>query len=60
MDRPEPGSMPGGHILVKSLDGVGAGQFTVFLVHVVGAAARVVADPDTKVLNFQGSFLVDL
>lgn len=52
--------MPGGHILVESLNGIGAGQFTVFLVHVVGAAARVVADPNTKILNFQGSLLVDL
>lgn len=60
VDRPEPGSMPGGHILVESLDGVGAGQFTVFLVHVVGTTARVITDPDTEVLNFQGSLLVDL
>lgn len=52
--------MPGGHILVESLDGVGAGQFTIFLVHVVGATARVVTDPDTEVLNFHGSLLVDL
>lgn len=60
VDRPEPCSMPGGHILVESLDGVGAGQFTVFLVHVVGTAARVITNPDTEVLNFQGSLLVDL
>lgn len=52
--------MPGGHILIKSLDGGGAGQFTVFLVHVVGTAAGVVADPDTKILNFQRSLLVNL
>lgn len=60
VDRPEPGSMPGGHILVESLDGVGAGQFTVFFVHVVGATTRVITDPDAEVLNFQGSLLVDL
>lgn len=52
--------MPGGHILVESLNGVGAGQLTVFLVHVVGAAAGVVADPDAKILDLQGSLLVDL
>lgn len=60
MDRPEPGSMPGSHILVESLDGVGTGQFTIFLVHVVGTTARVVTDPDTEVLDLQGSLLVDL
>lgn len=60
VDRPEPGSMPGGHILIESLDGGGAGEFTVFLVHVVGTAARVVTDPDTKILNFQRSLLVNL
>jgi len=60
VDRPEPGSMPGGHILIECLDGFGAGKFTIFLVHVVGATARIITDPDTKVLDFQGPFLVDL
>jgi hypothetical protein len=50
----------GGHILVKSVDGSNAGHLTVLLVHVVGAGARVVADPDTEVLDLLGALLVDL
>jgi hypothetical protein len=50
----------GGHILVESVDGVGAGHLTVLLVHVVGAGAGVVTDPDTEVLDDLGALLVDL
>ena len=52
--------MPGGHILVQSLDSIGAGHLAVLLVHVVGAGARVVSDPDTEVLDLGGALLVDL
>lgn len=52
--------MTGGHILVESVDGGNAGHLTVLLVHVVGAGARVVADPDTEVLDLLGALLVDL
>ena len=52
--------MPRSHVLVKGLDGVGAGELTELLVHVVRAGARVVADPDTKVLDLERLLFVDL
>lgn len=60
MDGPEAGTVPGGHVLVESLDSVGAGHLTVLLVHVVGAGPGVVADPDTEVLDLLGTLLGDL
>lgn len=41
-------------------DGSRRGQVSVLSVHVVGAAAGVVTQPDTKVLHLQGSLLMDL
>ena len=52
--------MTGGHVLVESIDGGDAGHLAVLLVHVVGAGARVVADPDTEVLDLLGALLGDL
>jgi hypothetical protein len=52
--------MTGGHILVESIDGGDTRHLAVFLVHVVGAGARVVSDPDTEVLDLLGTLLVDL
>jgi hypothetical protein len=46
--------------LVKSVDGGDTGHLTVLLVHVVGAGAGIVADPDTEVLDLLGALLVDL
>lgn len=60
MDRSETGTVAGGHVRVQGLDGVGPGHLTVLLVHVVGAGARVVADPDAEVLDLQRVLLVDL
>jgi hypothetical protein len=60
LDRPEAGAVTGGHILVESVDGGDAGHLTVLLVHVVSARARVVADPDTEVLDLLGALLGDL
>ena len=60
VDRPEAGTVTGGHVLVEGLDGVGAGHLTVLTVHVVGTGARVVADPDANVLDLEGVLLVDL
>ena len=60
MDRPEAGTVTGRHVGVESLDGIGSGQLTVLLVHVVRARAGVVADPDTEVLDLQGVLLGDL
>ena len=52
--------MAGSHILVESVDGSNTGHLTVLLVHVVGTGARIVADPDTEVLDLLGALLVDL
>jgi len=60
VNRSEPGAVAGSHVLVHGLDGVRPGHFTVLLVHVVGAGARVVSDPDTKVLDLERVLLVDL
>jgi hypothetical protein len=60
VDRPEPGTVAGGHVGVEGIDGVGAGHLAVLLVHVVGAGARVVPDPDAKVLDLEGVLLKDL
>jgi len=53
VDRPEAGTMPGCHVLVKALDCISAGEITELLVHVVGSRARVVTEPDTEVLDLQ-------
>jgi len=60
VDRPEASTVAGRHVGVESLDGIGSGQLTVLLVHVVCTRARVVADPDTEVLDLQGVLLRDL
>ena len=60
MDGPEAGTVAGSHVLVQSLDGLSAGHLTVLLVHVVGAGARVVTQPDTEVLDLGGTLLGDL
>lgn len=60
MDRPEAGTVPGGHVLVEGLDGIGTTELTELLVHVVRAGTRVVTDPDTEVLDLQGLLLRDL
>lgn len=60
VDSPEASAVTGGHVLVEGLDGVGAGHLTVLTVHVVSAGARVVADPDTNVLDLLGVLLGDL
>jgi len=59
MDRPETSAVPGSHILVEGLDGIGAGKLTVLLVHIVSSAAGVVTDPDSKVLDFLRTLLMD-
>ena len=52
--------MTGSHVLVESLDGLHTAHLTELLVHVVSTGARVVAEPDTKVLDLEGTLLVDL
>ena len=51
--------MSGGHVLIQSLDGIGTAEFSVLLVHVVGAGAGIISKPDTKVLDLERVFLVD-
>lgn len=51
--------MSGSHVLVQCLDGFGAAHFSVLLVHVVGTRARIVADPDAKVLDLERALLMD-
>jgi len=60
VDRPESGTVAGSHVLVEGVDSLGTRHLTVFLVHVVGTGARVVTDPDTKVLDLGGPLLMDL
>lgn len=60
VDRPEAGTVAGSHVGVEGLDGSGPRGLAVLLVHVVGAGARVVADPDAEVLDLQGVLLGDL
>ena len=52
--------MTGSHVLVEGLNGVGTAHLTELLVHVVGAGARVVTQPDTEVLDLGGTLLGDL
>lgn len=60
MDRPEASTVTGGHVGVQSLGSISSGELAVLLVHVVGAGARVVSDPDTEVLDLGGVLLVQL
>jgi hypothetical protein len=56
----ESGTVTSSHVLVQRLNGVGSGHLTELLVHVVGAGAGVVTQPDTEGLDLQGALLVDL
>ena len=60
MDGPEPRTMPSSHILIETLNGIRARELTVLLVHVMCTGTRVVADPNTEVLDLQRLLLVDL
>lgn len=42
------------------LDGLSAGELAILLVHVVSARARIVTNPDTKVLDLHGLLLEHL
>jgi hypothetical protein len=60
VDGAEAGTVASSHVLVESLNGLGPAHLTELLVHVVGAGAGVVAEPDTEVLDLEGALLVDL
>lgn len=53
VDRPEAGTMPGSHVLVKAFDCISTGEVTELLVHVMGSRSRVVTQPNTEVLDLQ-------
>jgi len=52
--------MSGTHVTVALSDSARCGQVTVLSVHVVSATARVITQPDTKVLDGCWSLLVNL
>jgi hypothetical protein len=56
-DGAETGTVTSSHVLVEGLNGVGTAHLTELLVHVVGTGARVVAEPDTEVLDLGGALL---
>lgn len=60
VNRSEAGTVAGSHVVVKRLDSIGAGELTVLLVHVVGARAGIVANPDPKVLHRGRALLENL
>lgn len=60
VDGAETSTVLGSHILVAGSDGISTGELTVLLVHVMGARARVIANPNTKVLHLHGLLLEDL
>jgi len=59
VNGPKSRTMSGRHILVKCLDGICPAHFAILLVHVVGARSRIITNPDAKVLDLEGSLLVD-
>lgn len=60
MDGAEAGTVTSSHVLVEGLNSLGPAHLTELLVHVVGTGARVVAEPDTEVLDLERALLVDL
>lgn len=60
MDGAKAGTVTSSHVLVEGLNSLGPAHLTELLVHVVGTGARVVAEPDTEVLDFERALLVDL
>ena len=60
VDRPEAGTVACSHILIEGLDGIRTSELPELLVHVVGAGARIITEPDAEVLDLQRLLLVDL
>lgn len=60
VDRGKTGTVARSHVLVQRLGGLSTGERTELLVHVVGARARVVSQPNGEVLDLEGLLLVDL
>ena len=51
LDPVGPGKVPGAHVSVALGGGAGCGQVPVLPVHVVGASAGVIVQPDAEVLQ---------
>ena len=60
MNAPETGTVASCHIKVEPLYSVGTAEFTELLVHVVRSGSRIIAEPDTEVLDGGGLLLEDL
>jgi len=60
LDGAGPRAMTSSHVTVALCDCAGGRQVPVLAVHVVGTAARVVAQPDAKVLDRRRSLLIHL
>ena len=60
MDGAEACAVASGHVLVKALDRVRAGEVTELLVHVVRARTRIVPEPDAEDLHLERLLLEDL
>jgi len=53
-------SVPSTHVSIALRDGASGGEITVLAIHVVGAGARVVTQPDSEVFHRRRFLLVDL
>jgi hypothetical protein len=60
VDGAETSTVASRHVLIKRLHCIRASELAELLIHVVCARTRVVAKPDTKVLNLQRFLFVDL
>lgn len=60
LDRSGTATVAAGHLVVELGDGAGEGEVTELAVHVVGAGAGVVTEPDAVVLDGAGVLLDDL
>jgi hypothetical protein len=60
MNGAKTGTMTSSHVLIEGFNGVGSGQLSELLIHVVGSRTRVVTEPDAEVLDFQWALLMDL
>lgn len=60
VNRPKSSSMSCCHVLVKCLYRIRPGHLPIFLIHIMRSGARVVADPDPKVLDLLWALLMYL
>jgi hypothetical protein len=60
VNAPETSAMASSHIEIEPLNSISTTEFTELLVHVVRPGTRIVTNPNSKVLDFQGFTLVNL